>query len=715
MSDAHGQAEFTFTWRALRLLGRGLYSNPWSALSELVANGLDANADNVYVYVDARNRSDAVVEVFDDGTGMSRADINTYVRVGYDKRAQALLDGEAESSRYKGRKGIGKLAALFLSKHFYLQTRHSLEGSAWELDARDDSVLDSDYPRLLEATDPPTTENDDLWEGFSTGTRLTLLGVDLTGYGPQSIAALGTRLANQFLLPTGGPPHILLAVRTSGDEALPNFEPVKKSIAFGNFVEVVQNFPDPASQPLEIAVEPSPVRLRAVGLPDNVKLVTPSYHPFPVIGLDDEAMNQLDAAIDEASKTFDGVTYELTGWIGVHASINKDIARQNDERFVKNKYYNPAQIRVYVRGKLASDRLLSQLGITGTYANYVEGEISFDILDDDSLPDIATSNRQDFDETDGRITLLRALVRPIVQRLILNRNGLASDIAQEVAVEKSRKADLGKQQFTEQLQADFANYPDIPAEVSADLQAVIANKIEGEITAKSAYRVFISHANKDKAFASLIDDVLRARGATKDEIFYTSRTGEIRPQLTDASLGEVIRSNLVDTNTLIFYLTSKNFLDSEFCLFEGGAGWATRAVSAYLKLNVDFGSIPKFLTNGKAEATLLGSNGLIVLRPDIHNYLIAGVLNPMIEHLNRGRRITGVDEITPFLIPEFPSAAELSKLGAVESDYFDADLVEHWGALVDPTVAAYLIEYNKPRAKYAGAGKGSRKKKGKKR
>ena len=54
-------------------------------------------------------------------------------------------------------------------------------------------------------------------------------------------------------------------------------------------------------------------------------------------------------------------------------------------------------------------------------ANYIEGEISFDILDDDDLPDIATSSRQDFLD-DERIKLLVSIVDPILTRLFGLRN-----------------------------------------------------------------------------------------------------------------------------------------------------------------------------------------------------------------------------------------------------------------------------------------------------
>ena len=41
------KVEFSFGWLALKLLGKSLYSNAWSAISELVANGFDANAKNI--------------------------------------------------------------------------------------------------------------------------------------------------------------------------------------------------------------------------------------------------------------------------------------------------------------------------------------------------------------------------------------------------------------------------------------------------------------------------------------------------------------------------------------------------------------------------------------------------------------------------------------------------------------------------------------------
>ena len=40
--------KFTLTYSALKMFGKQLYSNVSSAISELVANGLDAKAPNIF-------------------------------------------------------------------------------------------------------------------------------------------------------------------------------------------------------------------------------------------------------------------------------------------------------------------------------------------------------------------------------------------------------------------------------------------------------------------------------------------------------------------------------------------------------------------------------------------------------------------------------------------------------------------------------------------
>ena len=109
MQNTDNQIYFNFSYFALKLLGKNLYSNPWSAISELVANGLDAQASTVKLYINMSDKAHSTIEILDNGTGMNYNDLeNKYVFMGKNKRDD--LPDELKNT-VMGRKGIGKLAA----------------------------------------------------------------------------------------------------------------------------------------------------------------------------------------------------------------------------------------------------------------------------------------------------------------------------------------------------------------------------------------------------------------------------------------------------------------------------------------------------------------------------------------------------------------------------------------------------------------------------
>lgn len=146
MQNSNNKIYFNFSYFALRLLGKGLYSNAWTAIAELVANGFDAKATNVKVYINAIDKEHSVIEILDNGYGMGYDDLaEKYVLIGKDKRDDDTLDEETKNG-LMGRKGIGKLAALYLSHRYYLISKTKNELSAWCLDAS--KASDSDIPHL---------------------------------------------------------------------------------------------------------------------------------------------------------------------------------------------------------------------------------------------------------------------------------------------------------------------------------------------------------------------------------------------------------------------------------------------------------------------------------------------------------------------------------------------------------------------------------------
>ena len=120
--------KFTFGYLALKMLGKTLYSNPFAALSELIANGLDAGAKKVWVYLDIRDKKNSEIVIIDNGRGMSDRDVLTkYLQVGKKNRVDT-------DTQMMGRKGIGKLAAFYLSNKYYISTKTRREQNFYEID-----------------------------------------------------------------------------------------------------------------------------------------------------------------------------------------------------------------------------------------------------------------------------------------------------------------------------------------------------------------------------------------------------------------------------------------------------------------------------------------------------------------------------------------------------------------------------------------------------
>jgi hypothetical protein len=93
-----------------------------TVLGEAISNAWDADAENVWIYIDKENNSLAVK---DDGDGMTAEDFqNKFLKIGYSKRK----DGSTSTRRKRpfiGRKGIGKLALLSCARRISVSTRKS--------------------------------------------------------------------------------------------------------------------------------------------------------------------------------------------------------------------------------------------------------------------------------------------------------------------------------------------------------------------------------------------------------------------------------------------------------------------------------------------------------------------------------------------------------------------------------------------------------------
>ena len=182
--NTQNEIPFNFTYYALKLLGHNLYTNPWTAVSELVANGIDAKATNIKILIDITNKNHAQIEILDNGYGMDYEDLcDKYTLIGRNKR----LDNPKDKT-ILGRKGIGKLAALYLSSKYYLMTKTSTSKGIWGVDIV--GYNDSDIPKLKRIESEISASCFDLWNECSTGTLIKLCDVDMRKIGEARLKAL---------------------------------------------------------------------------------------------------------------------------------------------------------------------------------------------------------------------------------------------------------------------------------------------------------------------------------------------------------------------------------------------------------------------------------------------------------------------------------------------------------------------------------------------
>ena len=123
MSDQDSKSfSFNISLSVLNHLGRNLYRSFITVLGEAISNSWDADADNVWIYIDRDKRH---FYIKDDGIGMSDNDFqNKFLKIGYSKRKGGISSSDKKRP-FIGRKGIGKLALLSCASEISIVSKTS--------------------------------------------------------------------------------------------------------------------------------------------------------------------------------------------------------------------------------------------------------------------------------------------------------------------------------------------------------------------------------------------------------------------------------------------------------------------------------------------------------------------------------------------------------------------------------------------------------------
>lgn len=521
MQNTESTIYFNFSYFALRLLGKGLYSNHWTAIAELVANGLDAQADSVKIYINLIDQENASIEIFDNGSGMDYNDLSEkYVLIGKDKREDDQISEEIKK-QLMGRKGIGKLAALYMSNKYYLVSKKNGKETAWCLDAS--NVKDSDIPKL----DKCIVSNIGIecyqeWEKIQTGTLIRLTNVNLTNFGVKTLEGLKARLSDFYLTDELKGKIEVCVINNDGDNI--SFEEVKKSIAFKNFYAFYNNTDVDLESKLSKYVKIGSTIEEITEIPRKVQVLDANNYEI------EGKKNFIKA---DGTLTKEKMPYRMTGWIGIHTSIKKVEAQWNDEEYLKNKVYRPNQLRLYVRNKLAVENFLDYVKNTQAFANYIEGEISFDILDDNELGDIATSNRQGFVEDNERVQLLIDILKPIINALIRARSNIGTQINNEE--KEFRRAE------TERIEKERREEEERRIKAEREREAAVAQKEQAEKEKNEQEKraeLLNAHLGSEKKRNHFLVDSL-----DEDQINFAKRLHMIR--INSSTISKVVKNNVM--------------------------------------------------------------------------------------------------------------------------------------------------------------------------
>lgn len=528
---------FNFTYFAMKLLGKNLYSNPWTAVSEIVANGIDAGANNVYVLIDMRNKEKAIVEIFDDGSGMSFSDLSQkYTLIGRNKR----LGEDNREGKTLGRKGIGKLAALYLSSRYSLFTKTSDGKSCWEVDTN--GILDSDIPALVEVTyDSNRLISNSQWKKLNTGTMIQLSDVDLRKIGPERLKSLPAMLADYYL-DTVIKTNILVCVIQNDDDSI-QFRKIEKDIHFETMYGMFDN--------TELGYKNL--------LQDKVYLTKKNAEPKVNIPRDTIVLDENKYPCSGKIQMVDingvdkEIPYKLVGWIGIHSSLDNEILERNSPN-AKKIQNHPNALRLYVRGKLAVNNLMPYVASTAAFASYIEGEISFDILDDDLFEDASTSNREGYSISDPRIKKLIEVVGKIITSLVVERNKIGNKINEEIkAIKEAKEAEVKLEKERREAAEHLAEQERKNAQVAQENRKKAENErdVAIEQSDKAKERLFVLEnnftsegENYKHAVHLSVNFAKEIRSLVSDFEEYDDISGEILQTIMDIDLSAAKIENL---------------------------------------------------------------------------------------------------------------------------------------------------------------------------
>jgi len=351
---------FNISLSVLNHLGRNLYRNFITVLGEAISNSWDADAKNVWIYIDRGNNH---LIVKDNGDGMTSDDFqNKFLKIGYSKRKDGA-DKTNLQRPYIGRKGIGKLALLSCAKRIHILSKTAeteFVGGVIDNSGLDNAIHDDLTPQQY----PLETVNTELFgkhlDDFEKGTIIYFEDIN--------------------------------------DGIKNRIEYIRKLIAlFFRFSLIDDSF--------KISLNDDPITLNELNdLSQSTQFV------WQINSIEDPYLKEKVSPTLEHIKRYEKLTSSL--------NISGFIASVKKPEYLKiRNTQEKVTLDLYVNGRLRETNLLKHIPTTRIVESYTYGQIHFNSLDGEK--DRFTSSREGVISDDPLFqSLLSELKDNIMKRII---------------------------------------------------------------------------------------------------------------------------------------------------------------------------------------------------------------------------------------------------------------------------------------------------------
>lgn len=564
--------------KIIAILGPHLYGDTASIIAELISNSYDADADDCWVTIKTGTSPEIIIE--DNGEGMVPDEVDdNFLDIGYNRRDKRPTTKKRR--KVFGRKGIGKLAAFSLAKKIKL---YSVKG-----ETKAGCILD--YDKItLEDKEPETIPDEEIvfdpkkLSKEGSGTRLELS--DIKKNINNTYYYLVNRIMRNFavnfdefkihLIKNDASPKTVKytdldffskmdTIITIGDELKDRIDEVVKNDIEKNY-KITNTYENLISSVKD-------KKARYMKLPKNIKVLSKSGE-----------------IVD--------VEFTIKGWVGT--VLSKDnltgliYSEGSTEDEVSNISLNDNRITIFSRDRIGEYDVLPKVQTTTVYDAYIIGEIHMDLFEDDQLVDMAISNRRGYEETDERYQTLIDCLRPIVSYIAQRKAEVAHRRKTDENLKESEDIKKGFLEKERTRKILMEKLDEVELEIVQDdhFQFSRATRLS-----ENTKRIFISHNKEHEKYGFFIMRLFELlKVDIEKNVIFTSYAPTGVPH--DQNIYDYLKSCFREDIYVIF-LFSRHFYDSNVCVAETGAAWATNRNHSNVIIDIGYEDIDKPIDNAK--------------------------------------------------------------------------------------------------------------------